>query len=305
MGDGRLNEGLVSGGPAEAQLMAAEHEVTDKDEPRRGEVLVAIMNNQRDFAILQDEHWYRVPVKTAPKRWPPRWLAFYQTKIFDEDCWAINYYGRVRSIQVRRRRDLFPNEPPNPKSGRRYYQVHLHDLQRLTRPILSRRWRRIVFIPTTWAKFTSAIEINDLFDESPLEDRLWAELKCLKIGAERQWDVNIGKAWYKLDFALFCEKGPLGLETDGDAWHVGPESSDKDNVRDNDLKAAGWQVMRFTGRQIREQMADYCLPKVTTVINRLGGLQEQGLVPRTFHQAPEGVVQQLSLFGGDIEPDPD
>jgi hypothetical protein len=34
----------------------------------RGEVLVTIMNNERDFGILQDELWYRVPVDTAPKR---------------------------------------------------------------------------------------------------------------------------------------------------------------------------------------------------------------------------------------------
>ena len=111
---------------------------------------------------------------------------------------------------------------------------------------------------------------------------------------------EIGKAWYKLDFALFCEKGPLDLETDGDAGHVGPESSDRDNVRDNDLKASGWQVMRFTGRQIREQMADYCIPKITKVINQLDGLTNEGLVPRTFHQATDGTAQQLSLFEGDV-----
>jgi hypothetical protein len=30
-----------------------------------------------------------------------------------------------------------------------------------------------------------ALEINDLYDESPLEDRLWAEFKRLQISAER------------------------------------------------------------------------------------------------------------------------
>jgi len=28
----------------------------------RGEVLVAIMNNLLDFAIVRDQHWYRIPV---------------------------------------------------------------------------------------------------------------------------------------------------------------------------------------------------------------------------------------------------
>jgi hypothetical protein len=44
-------------------------------------VLVAIMNKPADFAILLDQHWYRIPAETAPKQWPPEWLAFYQTKI--------------------------------------------------------------------------------------------------------------------------------------------------------------------------------------------------------------------------------
>ena len=279
--------------------------MTAESEAQRGEVLVAIINSKRDFAILQNEHWYRIPVDTAPRRWPPRWLAFYQTKVFGDERWSVNYYGRVRDIRTRRGRELGLYEPSHPKANRRYYQVRLESIERLAEPILSRRWRRIVFIPTTWAKFARAVEINDLFDESPLEDRLWAELKRLKIGAERQWDVNIGKAWYKLDFALFCEKGPLALETDGDAWHVGPESSDQDNVRDNDLKAAGWQVMRFTGRQIREQMADYCVPKITAMINRLDGLQEEGLVPRQFYSTPDGQAQQLSLFEAGAEYDAD
>jgi very-short-patch-repair endonuclease len=279
--------------------------MTTEREARRGEVLVAIMNSKRDFAILQDEHWYRIPVDTAPRRWPPRWLALYQTKIFGKERWAVNYYGRVRDIRIRRGRELGLYAPPHPKADRRYYQVHLEGIERLAQPILSRRWRRIVFIPTTWTKFTRAAEVNDLFDESPLEDRLWAELKRLEIAiaAERQWDVNIGQAWYKLDFALFCQKGPLDLETDGDAWHVSPERSDQDNVRDNDLKTAGWQVMRFTGRQIREQMADYCVPQITAMINRLDGLHEERLVPRQFYSTPEGQVQQLSLFEAGAEYD--
>ncbi|MCL7454484.1 MAG: DUF559 domain-containing protein [Anaerolineae bacterium] len=274
--------------------------MTPESEAQRGEVLVAIMNSERDFAILRDNLWYRIPVDTAPRRWPPRWLAFYQTKVFGDERWSVNYYGGVRDIRIRRGQDLGLYEPPDPKANRYYYQVYLANLERLAQPILSRRWRRIVFIPTTWAKFDGALEINDLFDESPLEDRLWAELKRLEIAAERQWDVNVGEAWYKLDFALFCEKGPLDLETDGDTWHVGTESSDKDNVRDNDLKTTGWQVMRFTGRQIREQMVDYCIPKITEMINRLDGLKEEGLVPRTFHQGADGLAQQLSLFEGDL-----
>ena len=279
--------------------------MTTESGAQRGEVLVAIMNSKRDFAILQEQLWYRVPVDTAPRRWPPKRLAFYQTKVFEDERWAVNYYGRVRDIRIRQGWELGLYELPHPKANRRYYQVHLESLERLTKPILSRRWRRIVFIPTTWAKFTAAVEINDLFDDSPLEDRLWAEFKRLKMAAERQWALSLGKVWYFLDFALFCAKGQVDVETDGDAWHADRERIPEDNRRDNALQSVGWHVLRFNGRQIRESLSDYCVPQIAETINTLGGLIDEGLVPRIFYQRPEGLAQQLSLFEENIEYDLD
>ena len=37
-------------------------------EPSSPRVLVAVMNNQRDFQIAQEQGWYRIPVKRAPPR---------------------------------------------------------------------------------------------------------------------------------------------------------------------------------------------------------------------------------------------
>lgn len=46
-----------------------------------GELLVAIMNNQIDFSIVRDRHWYLIPVASVNRwlknKWPPEWLAFY------------------------------------------------------------------------------------------------------------------------------------------------------------------------------------------------------------------------------------
>jgi very-short-patch-repair endonuclease len=276
---------------------------TEADE--RGQVLVAIMNNQRDFTLLQNELWYRIPVASRPRRWPPQWLAFYQTKVFGDEAFAVNYYGRVREIQVAKRYELFPSEPANPKSEREYYKVCLHSLEPREQPIRSTRWRRLVFIPTTWLKFVRAVEINDLFDDSPLEDDLWAELRQRKIDAERQWDVQVSNARYQLDFALFCAQGHVDVETDGDTWHASRERIPLDNSRDNALTSAGWHVLRFNGHQIRESLADECLPQITTTITRLGGLSSEGLAPRVFYNTPAGSVEQLSLFEADTEYDLD
>jgi very-short-patch-repair endonuclease len=267
---------------------------------RRGEVLVAILNNPFDLVLAREEHWYRIPVSSVKKwlkdRWPPRWLAFYQTKIFVSEAHAVNYYARVKSIRKVRRQQLFPDEHHPTKAQKRYYQVMLEPLEKLGKPILSRRYRRIVFIPTTWRKFSNAVEINDLFDESPLEDRLWAEFKRMQITAERQEYVSIEDRNYALDFAIYCAGGKIDVETDGDLWHANPERSEQDNLRDNDLKTIGWKVLRFNSRQIREQLETYTVPVISENINRLGGVEEGRVVPRKVDpDAPDG-TSQPTLF---------
>lgn len=267
----------------------------------RSEVLVAIMNQPRDFAIARDDHWYRIPVRSAKRllknRWPPEWLAFYQTKVFIQEAYAINYYAKVIQINEVPRCELFPNEPQNRKSNRRYYQLHLEPLLRLPAPIFSRRFRRITFISTTWDKFINAVEINDLFDASPLEDLLWAQLKRLQIHAQRQEHVTVKRKNYFLDFAVHCAKGKIDIETDGDTWHANPQKARLDNVRDNDLESVGWQSLRFSTKQIREEMEEYCVPTIVKTINNLGGVQEEDqYIPRKVNLKTPPRTYQLSLF---------
>src|SRR3954465_4006806 len=79
------------------------------------QVLVAILNTPHDLEIARKENWYRIPVASAQKwlrnRWPPEWIAFYQTKVFESDAFAIHHYARVESICQKLRVELLPNEP--------------------------------------------------------------------------------------------------------------------------------------------------------------------------------------------------
>lgn len=267
--------------------------------PKSGEVLVAILNDERDFALARKSNWYRIPVFSVQKwlkeRWPPKWVAFYHTKVFGDIAFSIRYYARVFKTPEVLRYQLFPNESLNEKSNQRYYQLILGPLQTLPAPIFSRRWRRIVFIPTTWEKFMTATEINDLYDESPLEDRLWAEFKRRNISAERQEFLTMQNANYALDFAIRCTKANVDVETDGDTWHANPEKAAEDNLRDNALEANGWKVLRFTTRQIMEQMSEYTIPTVVKTIKTLGGVDEGGVVPRQIDVDPDRPYQ-LGLF---------
>jgi very-short-patch-repair endonuclease len=241
-------------------------------------VLVAIMNHPLDLALAREQHWYRIPTSSARKwlqrRWPPQWLAFYQTKVFKNEAYAVHYYCQVLAVREVTRAELFPEQSGDAKSKQRYYQLLLGPLQRLDPPILSRRWRRITFIQTTWQRFIGALEINDLYNESPLEDALWQELRRLRIPAERQEFIVANGRNYALDFAIYCAAGKLNIETDGDTWHADPARIPLDNLRDNDLAAQGWHKLRFNTLQVREQLADYCLPEIVGMVNSLGGLDE-------------------------------
>src|ERR1035438_7703171 len=126
------------------------------------------MNSKLDLDIAKTQNWYRIPVKSAPKIVKENKLeiiAFYQTKEFDEEKYAIKYYGIVDKISILKRRKLFPNETQNAKSNNEYYKIEFLPLLKLERPIISKRHRFIIFIPTTKEKFLKALEINHLYND--------------------------------------------------------------------------------------------------------------------------------------------
>jgi len=133
-------------------------------------VLVAVMNSRRDFERVRDDGWYRIPVKHAPQSTQESdYVAFYFTKAFGEERWAIHWYAPVRGHELLRRRDLLPDESDHPRADHAYYAMQLGPLERLEPPIISLRWRRITFIETTWDRFQMAQEINDVLG-SPMVD---------------------------------------------------------------------------------------------------------------------------------------
>ncbi len=132
------------------------------------EVLVALLRDKKDFAILRDEQWYRIPVNHTPGRWPPDVIGFYLPKAFGEDAFTIRFFGVIEDIERVKRRVLFPNEFENSKSDNYYHRIQIKALKDLPNPIPCRLPRAIVFIPTSWDKFVHAEELNDLYDDSPL-----------------------------------------------------------------------------------------------------------------------------------------
>jgi hypothetical protein len=173
-------------------------------------VLVAIMNNRRDWALVENEGWYRVPVKHAPPGAPDfDWLAFYFTKTFKQDKWAVHYYAPIRGHELVTRRDLIPSEPDHPRAGQWYYALQLGPLEHKLPPIVAHRWRRVTFIVTSGDRFMNAHEINDLFEQESPVGQLYVRLKELGIQVEREWWIDEEGIAYVVDLALPVEGGWL------------------------------------------------------------------------------------------------
>lgn len=176
-------------------------------------VLVAVMNSRPDFDRARDEGWYRVPVKHAPQSTKESdYVAFYFTKAFGEERWAIHWYAPVRGHELKRRRDLLPDEADHPRADHAYYVMQLGPLERLEPPIISLRWRRIAFIETTWDRFQMAQEINELYASGA--DGLFVTLKDMGLAPEREYPVEESGCEYVVDLAIPCRDGTVAIVVD-------------------------------------------------------------------------------------------
>lgn len=202
-------------------------------------VLVAVMNSRRDFEIARDEGWYRVPARHAPPSTiEAAVLAFYFTKAFEEEKWAVHWYAPVRGHELVRRRDLFPDQPEHPRANEAYYKLQLGPLVKLDQPIPSLRWRRIAFIQTSWDRFAAAEEVNDLYASGA--DGVYVTLKEAGLSPEREFAVRERGAWYVLDLAVPCQEGVVAISVSDRAAPPGA-------LRCPDLEAVRRAVERLGG----------------------------------------------------------
>jgi very-short-patch-repair endonuclease len=261
----------------------------------RKDMLVGVLPRKRDLETLVRDRWYRIPTDIRlPTGWPPKWVAFYEGKPIRPDI-GIYRYARVEGIEERDREELFPGELAGSRRGRKYHVLRLGPIQERAEPVRFLRPRRFAFISTSMRRFEAAETVNDLYADSPLEDRLWSAFKEWDIPAERQWEHLAGGNRYYLDFALFCRDGKIDVEADGDTYHITRKKAPLDNERNNELAEYGWKVLRFDTNDIQNRLRN-CVDRVLGTVERLKGFKTPKLMPDRYIRTPSGVVSQLSLF---------
>ena len=204
-------------------------------------VLVGIMNSRRDFSIAREERWYRIPKRHAPESTTEAVvLAFYFTKAFGEEKWAIHYYAPVEGHELVRRRDLLPQQPDHPHADDPYYKLQLGRMMKRNEPIPSLRWRRLTFIESTWDRFVAAEEVNDLYATG--DDGLYVTLKDENLHPEREFLFREGGTEYLVDMAIPCRQGTVCIAM-GD--RLAPEGA----LRDPEVDAVREAVEALGGER--------------------------------------------------------
>ena len=140
-------------------------------------VLIAILNNRRDFEVIRLLGWYRIPLRFAPKIVDVDAIAFYQTARFQEEKWSIRYAARVQGVELVKRVELFQDEENHPRAREEYYKVQLGPLEALPRSISSRSWKRLTFVYTTGERLLGAAEIGDLVLSGTDREVIWRALR--------------------------------------------------------------------------------------------------------------------------------
>jgi hypothetical protein len=90
------------------------------------DTLIALLKYKRDLEILHKYRWYRIPVKSSPqivRENKIKYLALYQPKIFKEDAFKIQWYGKIQNISIMKRRELLPEEAVHPHAFEDYYKI--------------------------------------------------------------------------------------------------------------------------------------------------------------------------------------
>ncbi len=237
-----------------------------------GIALIAILKEPRDLALAAQDHWYRIPQDKAPIHAFTH-IAFYQPACFKAEGKRITCYAQVRGRAACRRAEIFPDKAGDPRAGRLYCVYELGPLLSLPRPVLNTSAMRVCFAYAPLSRLLGAAELYSVFGIAPVENLLNAALREAGLPFHREHVVLCGsRIKYRLDFALFCRRGKLDVECDGNRFHSPPGQHARDAARDLWLRRRGWTTLRFGEHEVVNSPAT-CLSEIRTAIRLFGGLR--------------------------------
>jgi hypothetical protein len=105
------------------------------------------------------------------------YLAFYQPGSFGEGAGRIEWTAPVRGHELTTRAELLRDEPDDPHAREEYFKIQLGPLERLPRPVVAEKWKRLTFLYTTGEYLLKAQTLNELVVQSDERQLLWQSLR--------------------------------------------------------------------------------------------------------------------------------
>lgn len=125
--------------------------------------LVALVPSRRGWDLVRTQGWYRIPVCFGPpmvKDGTIEHIAFYFPSVFGEEKHRVQWYSPVTGLEVRKRVELFANEPTHKHAHWDYYVVRCAGLRHLPHIIHSTNFTMNYRISTRHSIMLSAGNIR-------------------------------------------------------------------------------------------------------------------------------------------------
>ena len=140
-------------------------------------ILVCLLPTPRDLEIARLLGWYRIPLRSAPKVVAVDYLAFYQPSAFGGRGGQIEFIARVRGHELTTRGELLHDEADHPRASEEYFKIQIGGLEKLSRPVVADKWKRLTFLYSTGEHLLNAEKLNDLVVEGEERQTLWRSLR--------------------------------------------------------------------------------------------------------------------------------
>jgi hypothetical protein len=237
--------------------------------PEHTQMLVGMMPRVADLSVARDRGWYRIPQNMVREWTSPSHVAFYFGSAFGSEAGQIRYYAEAWHADIVKRIEMFPSQPRHPRAQENYLRVHLGEVLKRHTPILSRRRRRLVLLPTTWERFVVATDLNELVGGDADEDAFYGSMDAEGLRPERAYHVRGANAYQLTDYALFCRNGNIGIDVEGSTVSRNAFLQRRPNEDAPPIRS--WESIRLSRFDIARRRDD-TIRELRTEVERSGGV---------------------------------
>jgi predicted component of viral defense system (DUF524 family) len=144
-------------------------------------VIVGSLGSRQQLEIMKEKQFYYLPAKRADLAGRSLdYVAIYQSKNKFPGKYGVNYYARIKDIQLKNRGDI-PVPLSRNNSEEPYYFLTVDNWQKLAQPIVPEGYGiRGSHIYTNYMLLQKADTLPELSINSLAEWRVWLELKRIK-----------------------------------------------------------------------------------------------------------------------------